>query len=174
MLGDGIYHEGTRKEEPRETKQRRNWFFFMQRKKDPSGSRPSTMAHNSRTDDADDFDRPRREKSPIWSQLMGGILLVICSTSLGYGWAQSTTTRELVVSLARLSLSVDHMRELQQTDRKALDNTDLRISRDISDMRAAATEHMKVTVNLIQKMVEQNQELIAYLRARVVPTNGKP
>jgi len=109
----------------------------------------------------DDGDEDRTEKRGLLYNIIGGILIAGCCWSLGYGYSQST----LSATVARVNLSVDHIREIQQADRRAFEDADSRLTKDIAASRETSSEHMKSVVSLVEKMTQQNQELIAFLRA---------
>jgi hypothetical protein len=111
--------------------------------------------------DEEEHDEKSNDKKGLLYNIVGGILIAGCCWSLGFGYSQST----LSASVARVTMSIDHLRELQIADRKASEEADARIDRELSNHQTMSSEHMKMVVNLIQKMTEQNQELIAFLRA---------
>jgi cyclopropane fatty-acyl-phospholipid synthase-like methyltransferase len=103
------------------------------------------------------------ERRSLLYNVVGGTLIAGCCWSLGYGYSQST----LGSTVAKVSLSIEHLRELQITDRRTLDEADNRLSAALAEQRQNTAEHMRHVVSLMTKMTEQNQELIAFLRAKV-------
>jgi hypothetical protein len=131
--------------------------------------------HKDRDDENEDRHEHRHDdnsdKKGILYNVIGGILIAGCCWSLGYGYSQST----LGAAVTRVSMSVEHVRELQIADRKSFEDADLRLSKEIAAGREASSEHMKSVVALMQKVTEQNQELIAFLRAELVhQRTGQP
>lgn len=119
----------------------------------------------NRTDDEDppvERSRSAEEKKGFLTNVIGGTLIAGCCWSLGFGYSQST----LGAVVARTNLSIEYLKEVQNSDRKAAEDALARISKDIVDQRLQALENMKQVVGLMSKMTEQNQELIAFLRAR--------
>lgn len=95
-------------------------------------------------------------------QIVGGMLIAICSASLSYGYCNGKHGAEVVKAIQ----AIQFVKEVQDSDRK-------RTIDEIASIRAASSKHMEVTVNLMSKLVEQNNELIMFLRARMplVPTS---
>lgn len=119
-------------------------------------------------------ERRSAEKRGLFYNIIGGILIAGCCWSLGYGYSQST----LGSTVARVSMSVDHVREIQMADRKSSEEADARLSKEIADYRSSSGESLRSILSLVQRVTEQNQELIAFLRAELQtqpsPKRGAP
>lgn len=106
-------------------------------------------------------DESTTERKSFVSNIVSGILIAGCCWSLGYGYSQST----LSASVARVSVSLDHVREVQAADKKASEEADQRLTHEIAIIRDESKERMKAVMDLMQRVSDQNQEMVSFLKS---------
>lgn len=98
----------------------------------------------------------RRARKDLWAQIVGAVLIAICSGSLGFGYSQSNVN----TSVIKLTTIIDNLKDAQERDRRDSTDRDNRIMADLQNQRTASTQHMNESIGLMTKLVDQNTSLI--------------
>lgn len=87
----------------------------------------------------------------IGRQVVGGILIALFGTSIGFGLSQSTVGAAV---------------GKQEVQIVGLKDSDLAIRSDILDLRRQTDDRMKMVTDLLGKMIEQTRELVSVVRVQ--------